>query len=86
MKSLPSPKLSSMQHIAVCRQGRNLMFVDGENLIMEFHYNFSCSGSTLLKMPKGLNLRSQAVPILKNVDILQIKLQIIANKNPVQGN
>lgn len=62
------------------------MFVDGENLIMEFHYNFSCSGSALLKMPKGLNLRSQAVPILKNVDILQIKLQIIANKNPVQGN
>lgn len=31
-------------------------------------------------MLKGLNLRSQALPILKNVDTLQIKLQIIANK------
>lgn len=47
---------------------------------MEFHYKFSCSGSLLLRMLKGLNLRSQAVTILKNVDILQIKLQIIANK------
>lgn len=40
MRSLPSPKLSSMQHIAVCRQGRNLMLIDGGNLIMEFHYKF----------------------------------------------
>lgn len=62
------------------------MLTDRENLIMEFHYKFGCSGSILLKMLKGLNLRSQAVTILKNVDILQIKLQIIANKNPVQGN
>lgn len=37
-------------------------------------------------MQKGLNLRSQPVTILENVDILQIKLQIIANQNPVQGN
>lgn len=37
-------------------------------------------------MLKGLNLGSQAVTILKNVAIPQIKLQIIANKNPVQGN
>lgn len=59
MRSLPSPKLSSVQHIAVCRQGKNLMLIDGENLIVEFHYKFSCSGSVLLKMLKGLNLRSQ---------------------------
>lgn len=47
---------------------------------------FSCARSILLKMLKGFNLRSQTVTTLKNVDILQIKLQIIANQNPVQGN
>jgi len=37
-------------------------------------------------MLKGLNLRSQTVTIPKYVHVLQIKLQIIANQNPVQEN
>lgn len=42
----------------------------------------SCARSILLKMLKGLNLRSQTATILKNVGMRQIKFQIIAN----QGN
>lgn len=54
--------------------------------LWNFIMKFSCARSILSKMLKCLNLRSQAVTIVKNVYILQIRLQITAHQGPDQGN